>query len=131
MNKQEFIAKYGEDAWARKREQSRLWHKQKYDNDPEHRAKKKAQNTVHHYKWRKSQKDYENAASKKCHKKRYAIDPAYREYMRANAKKSRLNLKNEMGDLATFVATQIHYISLAHIEDSDKYILENLTREAA
>lgn len=130
MNKAEFIAKYGEDAWARKCEQSRLWHNQKYANDPEQRAKKKAQNRIHKSKWKKTHRDYENDASKKCNNKKYAIDPTYREYMQAKAKESRLKLKNEMGDVATFVATQICYISLTHIEDLDKYILENLTREA-
>ena len=130
MNKQEFIEKYGEEAWAKKCEQSRLWHNQKYANDPEYCEKKKSRNRISHARWKKTHRDSENAASKKRHHVRYNTDPVYKERKRKLAEKARLKFKAEMGDAGAFVSTQISTESRDHIEDLDKYILENLTREA-
>lgn len=104
MTKEEFIAKYGEEAWARKGEQSR--------------------------KWKKSHRDSENAAKIKRHNERFRTDLAYRKHNQEKAEKSRLKFKTEMGDAGCFAATQIKTLSRDHIEDLDKYIMENLTREA-
>lgn len=122
MKKEEYIAKYGEEAYAKRCEQSRLWRKQKYDNDPEFREKIKARNHVNIDKWKKTHKRFN---------KRYSTDLSYKEYKQKYSEKSRLKFKTEMGDVGIFAATQISVLSRDHIEDLDKYILENLTKEAA
>lgn len=131
MTKNEFISRYGEEAWVRKCEQTRLWHNQKYVNDPEYYEKKKAQNRINHAKWKKNHRDSENAASAKSHYKRYNTDPVYKKHKRQIAEKSKLKFKTEMADAGTFAATQACTLSRDHIEDLDKYIMENLTKEAA
>lgn len=92
MKKEEYIRKYGKEAYAKKNEQSRLWQKR------------------HHA---------------MCN-----TDPVYKKYKLNIAKKNRLKFKTEMGDAGPFVIVQISIASREHIEDLDKYILENLTREA-
>lgn len=129
MTKEEYIAKYGEDAWTRKCEQSRLCHKQKYDNDLEYYEKKKARNRIHNAKWRKTHKDYVNDASLKSYHDRMA-DPVYRKKRLETVNNIILKFKYEMGDAGNFATTQYTTLRREHIEDLDKYILENLSREA-
>lgn len=131
MTKEEFIAKYGEEAWNRKLEQSKLWCNQKYANDPEYCEKKKERSRINIAKWKKSHRESENAANLKRHNERYKTDSAYRERMRERTKNHRLKFMAEMGDTGAFVTSQLNIISREQIEDLDKYIMENLTREAS
>ena len=88
--KKEFIAKYGEEAWSKKRERSSIFQKQKYANDP-----------------------------------------IFKEQRREISEKRIEKLKSIMGDVYDFTIAQITMMRRYHIDDLDKYILENLTKEAA
>lgn len=124
--KEDFIAKYGEEAWAKKRERSRLLHKQKYDNDPAFREKRRAKSN----KTYKINKEHKNAVSLKRYRDRLATDPTFKEHRREIAEKNKEKTKLAMGDAYDFTIAQICMMSRYHIDDLDKYILENLTKEA-
>ena len=124
--KEEFIAKYGEEAWAKKRERSRLLHKQKYDNDPVFREKRRAKSNERC----KTHKEQHRTRSLNRYKERLATDPTFKEHRREIAEKNKEKTKLSMGDAYDFTIAQICMISRYHIDDLDKYILENLSKEA-
>lgn len=88
--KEDYIAKYGEEAWTKKRERSSISQKQKYANDPK-----------------------------------------FKEHRRELSEKRNEKLKSIMGDVYDFTIAQITMMRRYHIDDLDKYIIENLTKEAA
>lgn len=127
MTKEEFITKYGEEAWAKKRERSRLCHKQKYDNDPAFREKRRAKSSERC----KAKKDYLNAVALKRYTDKVANDPTFREHVRQLSEKNKEKAKSIMGDAYDFVVAQMCMMHRYPVDDLDKYILENLTNEAA
>lgn len=124
--KEEFIAKYGEEAWAKKRERSRLLHNQKYANDPVFREKRKDKANERC----KANKEHNRARVLKRYKERIATDPIFKEHRKEIAEKNKEKTKLAMGDAYDFTIAQKSMMSRYHIDDLDKYILENLTKEA-
>ena len=126
MTKEEFIAKYGEEAWAKKRERSSLCHKQKYNNDPAFREKRRAKSNERC----KAKKDYLNAVALKRYRDKLAADPTFKEHTRQIAEKNKEKAKSIMGDAYDFTIAQMCMLNRHPVDDLDKYILENLTKEA-
>jgi hypothetical protein len=124
--KEEFIAKYGEEAWTKKCERSRLCHKQKYDNDPAFRERRRAKSN----KRCKTNKEYLNAVALKRYRDKLATDPTFKEHTKQIAEKNKEKAKSIMGDAYDFVIAQMCMMSRHPADDLDKYILENLTKEA-
>lgn len=131
MTKEEFITRYGEEAYAKKLEDSRRNHKQKYEDDPDYYKKISARNRESTANWRKNHADSMNAWSIKRYREKIATDPTYREYVRKIAEKRKEKLKSIMGDAYDFTVAQISMMNKHPTDDVDKYILENLTKEAA
>ena len=108
--KEEFIAKYGEEAWAKKCERSRLLHKQKYDNDPAFREKRKAKANKRF----KTHKEHDRARVLKLYKERIATDPIFKEHRKEIAEKNKqlhrsiLQRRNKCGQ-------QFHILQKYHI----------------
>ena len=131
MTKEEFIARYGEEAYAKKLEDSRQAHKQRYEDDPDYYKKISERNKEARDKWRKEHVDSVNAQSLKRYKEKIATDPTFRDYVRKVAEKRKEKLKSIMGDAYDFTVSQISMMNKHPTDDLDKYILENLAKEAA
>lgn len=104
MTKEEFIEKYGEEAWVIKNEQSKLWQKQNRESIRERN--------------RQYNRDF-------YAKNRETVS------MKESIVKKREALKNKMGECAKFAHTQ--YLNYIHtkIESWVTYVLENLQKEAS
>ena len=105
MKKEEFIARYGEDAYNKSREQGKSVHKQRAD--------------------------YYNSLARKYHKERLENNPDYKDHRRILNEKAKSKLVSLRGETYNFINSQISMMSLYPVDDLDKYIIENLTKEAA
>lgn len=105
MTKKEYITKYGEEAWAKRIERTKLWQKIN----------------------RESIREYQNQKNREFYARNKA-KPAMKEF---NANR-REDFKSKMGDCAKFVHAQYTYYRLVHtkIESWVMYVLENLQKEA-
>lgn len=123
MKKEEYIRRYGQeayDAWIAKTKEYYKKHskeilkrqKEKYDNDPEF-----------HEQHNVKMKEYSNL--------RYLSDEEFREVKRNKAKLTGITkLKYEMKEAFNLVVVQIREISRYQAYDFEKYIKDNLEKEA-
>ena len=133
MNKEEFIARYGLDAWNKKNENSRLYHAKRKLEDPEwykNRIIKAKEHTAKHKKkWLENHRE-EYKKSQLDHYYKCKQDDTF---MRERAEKSRINAQKRrelLADAGGFVNAQYTGITKAHVTNWEQYTLDLLSNEA-
>lgn len=121
MKKEEYIAKYGEEAYKRRVESSRRYHNERYKNDNEYRKYQK-----------ESKEKYREKANAKQLEKYYQkrTDSNWREKYNEKALQYTRLKKQERGDAAKFVNAQYRTSSRHKITDWKQYNLDILENEA-
>lgn len=121
MKKEEYIAKYGEEAYKRRVESSRRYHNERYKNDNEYRKYQK-----------ESKEKYREKANAKKLEKYYQkrTDSNWREKHNEKALQYTRLKKQERGDAAKFVNAQYRTSSRHKITDWKQYNLDILENEA-
>ena len=121
MKKEEFIAKYGEEAYKKRVECSRRCQKERYKNDSEYRKHKKE------YEAKYREKENVNWREKIRQKR---ADPNWRKKYNEKCLEYANVKKQERGDAGRFVYAQYRTISKQKITDWKQYNLDILENEA-
>lgn len=121
MKKEEYIAKYGEEAYKKRVESSRRYQIKRYKNDSEYRKRKKE--------YEEKYREKENAKQRERLRQKRA-DPNFREKYNEYALKYANVKKQERGDAAKFVDAQYRTSSRQKITDWKQYNLDILENEA-
>lgn len=133
MNKEEFIARYGLDAWNKKNESSRLYHAKRKLEDPEwyeNRRKKARKNTA---KYKKTYLEKHRDEYKKNQLKYYHKRSEDDTYLKDIAERARVNAQKRrelLADAGGFVNAQYNGICKAHVDNWEQYTLDLLSTEA-
>lgn len=130
MKKEEFIEKFGEEAYQRKLNNQRAFY-ERNKNNPEFREKWREinnQRKEYNKKWMQEHRVEQNEIRKNNYKKA-SKDPEYRKHNAEKTANDRKLFKDSMGDCGFFVANQINVYSHLHIKDWKQYTEELLTNE--
>lgn len=121
MKKEEYIAKYGEEAYKKRVESSKRYQKERYKNDSEYRKLKKE--------LKEKYREKENAKQREK-LRRMRADPKLREKYNEKSLQYTNMKKQERGDAARFVDAQYGANSRLKITDWKQYNLDILENEA-
>jgi len=130
MTKEEFIARYGEEAYNRRKEASRVSHAKHKLEDPEWYKNRiaKQNNKDYRNKWRSKNADKERE-SRRNHYKELSQDPEFRKQRAEDCAALVKKFIESKGDCGVFTYHQLMAFKMLHIKDWKQYIKDLLDNE--
>lgn len=129
MKKEEFIAKYGEEAYAKMIENTRLKNAKRAIEDPEWYKKRLKSSAVSGKNWIENNREKFNKLQLNSYHKNKQ-DAAYREKYLEKQRRAVKKYHESLGDAANFINAQYRCNRKVHLDNWEQYTLDLLANEA-